>query len=112
MTGGRTKAALNWWRATGPTFCHYCGRELTEDVMSADHRIPKLRGGSHARENLVPACRPCNNRKSLLTEEEYMAVKHDNKARKALITKIQAELHQPCGTLPSAVCCSSSISGS
>ncbi len=39
--------------------CQYCGR-TAENV---DHVIPKSRGGTHTWENVVAACRPCNNRK-------------------------------------------------
>lgn len=41
--------------------CQYCGvrgRDLT-----IDHIIPRHRGGRHAWENLVSACRACNHRK-------------------------------------------------
>jgi 5-methylcytosine-specific restriction endonuclease McrA len=39
--------------------CQYCGR-AAENV---DHVIPKSRGGDHAWENVVAACRRCNSRK-------------------------------------------------
>jgi 5-methylcytosine-specific restriction endonuclease McrA len=39
--------------------CQYCGR-VAENV---DHVIPKSRGGEHAWENVVAACRRCNSRK-------------------------------------------------
>src|SRR6266542_6765738 len=39
--------------------CQYCGR-AAENV---DHVIPKSRGGEHAWENVVAACRRCNSRK-------------------------------------------------
>jgi hypothetical protein len=34
-----------------------CGRELDVYTVEADRVIP---GGSYRRENIVPACRPCN----------------------------------------------------
>jgi 5-methylcytosine-specific restriction endonuclease McrA len=39
--------------------CQYCGG-TAENV---DHVIPKSRGGEHAWENVVAACRRCNSRK-------------------------------------------------
>jgi 5-methylcytosine-specific restriction endonuclease McrA len=39
--------------------CQYCGA-TAENV---DHVVPKSRGGSHAWDNVVAACRPCNSRK-------------------------------------------------
>jgi hypothetical protein len=38
--------------------CYWeCGRELTEATVEADRIVP---GGSYRRDNIVPACRPCN----------------------------------------------------
>ncbi len=39
--------------------CQYCG----ERAESIDHIIPRSRGGEHAWENVVAACRRCNTRK-------------------------------------------------
>src|SRR5438445_10033790 len=39
--------------------CQYCGR-AAENV---DHVIPKSTGGEHAWDNVVAACRRCNQRK-------------------------------------------------
>lgn len=36
--------------------CAYCGFKAT----TWDHRIPKARGGTNAKGNLVPSCRACN----------------------------------------------------
>jgi len=48
--------------------CAYCGER---DALEPDHRIPLARGGSNSIENILPACRHCNQRKGLLTEEEF-----------------------------------------
>ena len=48
--------------------CQYCGRERTD--LTLDHVVPRHRGGSHAWENLVAACRPCNHRKGGRTPRE------------------------------------------
>lgn len=51
--------------------CYWeCGRELTEQTVEADRIIA---GGSYRRENIVPACRPCNLARSdddFLTPEQ------------------------------------------
>jgi 5-methylcytosine-specific restriction endonuclease McrA len=39
--------------------CQYCGGT----AESIDHVVPRSRGGEHAWENVVAACRPCNVRK-------------------------------------------------
>jgi 5-methylcytosine-specific restriction endonuclease McrA len=48
--------------------CAYCG---STGKLTKDHCLPLKRGGSHAIENIVPACRPCNQRKGTLTADEY-----------------------------------------
>jgi 5-methylcytosine-specific restriction endonuclease McrA len=39
--------------------CQYCG----SPAESIDHVVPRSRGGSHAWDNVVAACRRCNTRK-------------------------------------------------
>ncbi len=39
--------------------CQYCGAS----AENIDHVIPKSKGGPHAWDNVVAACRPCNTRK-------------------------------------------------
>lgn len=39
--------------------CQYCG-SAAENI---DHVVPRSRGGTHTWENVVAACRSCNNRK-------------------------------------------------
>lgn len=47
--------------------CQYCGS--TED-LTLDHVIPRSRSGRHVWENVVTACRSCNQRKGNRTPEE------------------------------------------
>lgn len=68
--------------------CAYCGQEITLKQMQVDHVIPKrhyseqhgclivkakkfTEYGLNDIRNLNPACRPCNNRKSACTLEEF-----------------------------------------
>ena len=53
--------------------CQYCGA-AAENI---DHVVPRSRGGVHAWENVVAACRPCNARKEdrLLSEVTSMRLR-------------------------------------
>lgn len=51
--------------------CYLCGRDLTPEAVSIDHRKPLSRGGSNWPSNLAPACRSCNSRKFRLTPAGY-----------------------------------------
>jgi 5-methylcytosine-specific restriction endonuclease McrA len=50
--------------------CTYCG---VGGPLEPDHRISLARGGTNYIENILPACRRCNTRKRLLTEDEFRA---------------------------------------
>ena len=55
------------WTATLEHFhyrCVYCGAGHLR--LTVDHLIPKSLGGATSMYNLVPACQPCNHRKSNL----------------------------------------------
>lgn len=54
--------------------CAYCGKHIGKDVMTADHIIPKSKGGGNADANLLPACKPCNLLKGDKTLEEFRKV--------------------------------------
>ena len=41
--------------------CHWCGLILERKKTTVDHVIPRARGGNSLPENLVVACKPCNN---------------------------------------------------
>ena len=61
-----------WWkrkRASGR--CHYCGRTFKPAELTMDHLIPVVRGGRSVKENLVPACKECNNEKKYLLPAEW-----------------------------------------
>jgi 5-methylcytosine-specific restriction endonuclease McrA len=50
--------------------CAYCG---TIGPLEQDHCLPLDRGGTNWIANILPACRVCNARKHLMTEEEFRA---------------------------------------
>lgn len=41
--------------------CYRCGRLLTVDTVTADRVIPGCQGGTYRRNNIRPACGPCNS---------------------------------------------------
>lgn len=47
--------------------CGYCGEEAT----SLDHIVPRFKSGSNNRNNLVPACRRCNQNKASHDKKEW-----------------------------------------
>lgn len=50
--------------------CMYCGHKFPLTELTRDHVLPKSRGGLDVYENLVIACKCCNNRKGDRTPEE------------------------------------------
>ena len=44
--------------------CQYCGNYFRERDLTIDHVIPKSKGGKNEWDNVVAACRACNQRKS------------------------------------------------
>jgi 5-methylcytosine-specific restriction endonuclease McrA len=44
--------------------CQYCGNYFRESDLTIDHVIPKSKGGKNEWDNVVAACKACNQRKS------------------------------------------------
>ena len=42
--------------------CAYCGKR--QKRLTQDHVVPIIKGGGTTRENIVPACKSCNSKKS------------------------------------------------
>ena len=65
-----------WWkRKCAEGMCYYCGSEIPPRELTMDHIVPIIRGGKSAKNNVVTACKECNNKKkhSLPIEwEEYL----------------------------------------
>ncbi len=43
--------------------CQYCGERFARSHLTLDHMIPIVQGGKKCWENIVTACKPCNQRK-------------------------------------------------
>lgn len=52
--------------------CHYCGRRGTMKTLTQDHKVPRRDGGRSVAENLVSACRSCNQRKGVKPYEAFV----------------------------------------
>jgi 5-methylcytosine-specific restriction endonuclease McrA len=59
-------------------FCYYCDTKLDYGVSAKkhrkpaiDHKNPLIRNGNNESTNLVVSCYICNQKKGILTEEEF-----------------------------------------
>ncbi len=61
-----------WWRKkTASGICYYCKKQFKPKELTMDHKIPLSRGGLSTKENLVPCCKECNNKKKYLLTVEW-----------------------------------------
>jgi 5-methylcytosine-specific restriction endonuclease McrA len=53
--------------------CFYCGEVFDEaNLPTADHLLPKSKGGLETEANIVAACHPCNQDKGNIDLIEYL----------------------------------------
>ena len=72
---GELRRSRWWQQKTSTGTCWYCGQQVGFKNLTMDHVIPLARGGRSTKDNLVPCCKECNNKKksSLPVEwDEYM----------------------------------------
>ena len=50
--------------------CQFCGKKFPTDKLTLDHVLPRAQGGISTWENLVCACRKCNQKKGCMTLKE------------------------------------------
>lgn len=61
-----------WWKnRVAQGRCHWCGNHFPPEELTMDHIVPVTRGGKASRNNVVPACKECNNRKKYLLPMEW-----------------------------------------
>lgn len=69
-----------WWQnKLNAGICHYCGKKFPRDELTMDHIVPVARGGKSSKNNIVPACKQCNNDKKYLTPVEMLLKKKNSK---------------------------------
>lgn len=51
--------------------CHYCGRSITIQEASRDHKLAQSRGGDESWDNILLACKPCNRLKANRSYMEF-----------------------------------------
>lgn len=65
-----------WWkRKRGEGVCHFCRRRFAPGELTMEHIVPLIRGGRSTKNNVVPACKECNNKKKHMLPlewQEYM----------------------------------------
>ncbi len=60
----RTLRKSPWWkRKCARGICTYCQERFKPSELTMDHRVPMIRGGRSTKQNLVPCCKECNNKK-------------------------------------------------
>jgi 5-methylcytosine-specific restriction protein A len=69
----RQLRASAWWRRRVQRgLCAYCGGTFGSADLTMDHVVPVARGGRSVKGNVVACCKPCNDRKKLLTPAEQL----------------------------------------
>ena len=65
-----------WWkRRCAKGVCYYCGQSVPTRELTMDHIVPIARGGKSVKNNVVAACKECNNEKKQrlpMEWEEYL----------------------------------------
>ena len=61
-----------WWRQKcSRGVCYYCRNHFPAHALTMDHIVPLARGGRSTKNNLVTACKECNNQKKYLLPMEW-----------------------------------------
>ncbi len=61
-----------WWkRRCAKGVCFYCKRPTLPKELTMDHIVPIARGGRSKKNNVVTACKECNNKKKQLLPMEW-----------------------------------------
>lgn len=70
-----------WWQQkTARGRCYFCAKKVAYKDLSMDHLVPLARGGRSTKNNLVPACKDCNNRKKSMMPLEWEEYLEKNRA--------------------------------
>lgn len=73
---GRQLRKSSWWkRKCADGRCYYCNIKVHPKELTMDHIVPLIRGGKSVKNNIVTACKQCNNKKKHMLPiewEEYL----------------------------------------
>ncbi|HCM7679646.1 TPA: HNH endonuclease [Klebsiella aerogenes] len=81
--------------------CGYCGCYLEFEGYTADHIVPKSKGGSHEVDNLLPCCKTCNRTKGARSLHEFRLVTAARNAGCNMFSALQLAYLADAGVLPS-----------
>lgn len=51
--------------------CCYCGSPIKKGEVTADHVVPKKKGGTTTKDNIKACCQPCNKLKGHLSVKKF-----------------------------------------
>ena len=69
-------AEFLWKLRKSNVWCYLCWKPIHGSECEIDHIVPLSRGGSHTRDNIAPACRSCNRKKSNKELRVYLDAQH------------------------------------
>lgn len=77
--------------------CQYCGKTGNPEKLTLDHVIPRSRGGDNSWQNLVAACKKCNQKKGNKTpaEAHMHPLKIPKKPKNCVLRKLKEENISP-----------------
>ena len=77
--------------------CAYCGQQVTRDSVTLDHVHPRRNHGSmnHGADNLVVACRPCNQSKGNHPLSDFLCSLKAFRLRLQIAKRIKARTSRP-----------------
>jgi 5-methylcytosine-specific restriction enzyme A len=68
----RALRKTRWWqKKTAMGQCWYCRKAVIPGELTMDHLIPLAMGGESSKDNLVPSCKDCNNKKKSMMPMEW-----------------------------------------
>jgi hypothetical protein len=70
--------------------CVWCGRELWPSDLTAEHLLPRSRGGHATAENLTVACRRCNRGRGPRSVTAYVRAQRQAGAAPRTATLVEA----------------------
>ena len=77
--------------------CQYCGKLGTSENLTLDHILPRSRGGKNTWQNLVAACKKCNQKKANRTpsESKMRPLKAPKRPRNSVLKDLKKENISP-----------------